>query len=192
MIYGEQEMNMNKIKKRKIKRKFIEELEDIPIIFSLFLVIAGFFIGSVFTFGMNHWYGKVQRYDALDVSACFESYDISYGKTGINEIILEFEDHDSLSVDGCCVSDEVESAIRNIPKGAKLDMLVHPNSNTVLELKCGEDGILSFEESQKDFKRQNIGFEFFGVFLYFAALMGVFSLILKIVRKQKLKKEKTK
>ena len=40
-------MNMNKIEKRKIKRNFIEELEDIPIVSSLFLVIAGFFIGSV-------------------------------------------------------------------------------------------------------------------------------------------------
>ena len=185
-------MNMNKIKKRKIKRNFIEELEDIPIGFSLFLIIAGMLIGSVFTFGMNYWSGPVKRNDAVKVSARFESYRKEYGKYTISEIILNFDGHDALSVDGCCLSDDVESGISNIPKGAELDMLVHPNSDTVLELKCGEDVILSFEESQKDFKRYDIGFAVLGVFLYLCAVMGVFSLILKAVKTQKRKKEKRK
>ncbi len=66
------------------------------------------------------------------------------------------------------------------------------DKDTVLELKCGEDGILSFEESQKDFKRYDIGFAVLGVFLYLCAVMGVFSLILKAVKTQKRKKEKRK
>ena len=79
----------------------------------------------------------------------------------------------------------MKDEIKALPQGAKLDMLVHPNSDTVWELKHGDKTLLSFEESQKDIKSENIGFIVLGIFMYFCAAIGIGSLLIRWGRTRK-------
>lgn len=170
-----------------------------PNIVALFLLVVGLFLGTVFTVGMSYWNAPLGRDDAEEVTATYSSYRIDYdydrygNRRDIQEVELQFTDHDELSIDGSCVSEEVKNAIKELPVGAELDMLLHPNSSSIVELKHGEKTILPFEEAVKDLGVERIGFLILGILLYLCAVWGAFVLlkrwILKVKNQRKLIKE---
>ena len=158
---------------------------------AVMLLVVGLILGGVFVFGSQYWSEPIQREDAIEVSAIYEAYEINPGKIRkhhIKQIEITLTDHSSVYIDGACVSEDVKDGIKALPQGAKLDMLVHPNSDTVWELKHGDKTILSFEKSQKDIKNENVGFVILGVFMYFCAVIGLGSLLTRGVRARKNKK----
>lgn len=158
---------------------------------AVMLLVVGLILGSIFVFGSQYWGEPIQREDAIEISATYEAYKINPGKIRkhhIKQIEISIADHSSVYIDGACVSEDVKDGIKELPEGAKLNMLVHPNSDTVWELKHGDKTILSFEESQKDIKSENIGFIVLGVFMYFCAAIGLGSLLTRGVRARKNKK----
>ena len=158
---------------------------------AVMLLVVGLILGSIFVFGSQYWGEPIQREDAIEISATYEAYEINPGKIRkhhIKQIEISIADHSSVYIDGACVSEDVKDGIKELPEGAKLNMLVHPNSDTVWELKHGDKTILSFEESQKDIKSENIGFVVLGVFMYFCAAIGLGSLLTRGVRARKNKK----
>ena len=106
-------------------------------------------------------------------------------KHHIKQIEISIADHSSVYIDGACVSEDVKDELKALPEGAKVDMLVHPNSDTVRELKHGDKTILSFEESQKDIKNENVVFIIIGIFMYFCAVIGLGSLLMRGVSARK-------
>ena len=158
---------------------------------AVMLLVVGLILGSIFVFGSQYWGEPIQREDAIEISAIYEAYEINPGKIRkhhIKQIEISIADHSSVYIDGACVSEDVKDGIKELPEGAKLNMLVHPNSDTVWELKHGDKTILSFEESQKDIKSENIGFIVLGVFMYFCAAIGLGSWLTRGVRARKNKK----
>ena len=171
------------MKKHKIK-------DPLPIGVAIFFIIAGLIMGTVFTIGMQYWGSPIEREDAINVSATYESYRIHYGRhSSISEIKIILDEQDSLCIDGACVSEEVLNGIEALPKGTKVDVLVHPNSDTIWELKHGDKTILSFEESQKDIKGENIGFGIFGMLMYACTVFGGGSLLMRWIRAKKRKRK---
>ena len=155
---------------------------------AVMLLVVGLILGSIFVFGSQYWGEPIQREDAIEISATYEAYEINPGKIRkhhIKQIEISIADHSSVYIDGACVSEDVKDGIKELPEGAKLDMLVHPNSDTVWELKHGDKTILSFEESQKDIKDENIGFIILGIFMYFCAVIGFGSLLMRGVKARK-------
>ena len=149
---------------------------------AVMLLVVGLILGSIFIFGSQYWGEPIQREDATEVSAIYEAYEINprkIRKHHIKQIEITLTDHSSVYIDGACVSEDVKDGIKALPEGAKLDMLVHPNSDTVLELKHGDKTILSFQESQKDIKSENIGFIVLGVFMYYCAAIGLVFLLIR-------------
>lgn len=158
---------------------------------AVMLLVVGLILGSIFVFGSQYWGEPIQREDAIEVSAIYEAYEINPGKIRkhhIKQIEITLTDHSSVYIDGACVSEDVKDGIKTLPEGAKVDMLVHPNSDTVWELKHGDKTILSFEESQKDIKNENIGFIILGIFMYFCAAIGLSSLLMRGIRTRKRKR----
>ena len=156
--------------------------QEITLGTAVMLLVVGLILGSIFVFGSQYWGEPIQREDATEVSAIYEAYEINPGKIRkhhIKQIEITLTDHSSVYIDGACVSEDVKDGIKALPEGAKLDMLVHPNSDTVWELKHGDKTILSFEESQKDIKNENVGFIILGIFMYFCAAIGPGSLLIK-------------
>ena len=166
--------------------------EIIPVSYAVFFVVVGLILGTVFMFGMRHWGARIEREDSVSVAANFDSYRKIYGKHGrILEIKIMFTDYDPLYIDGACFDTEVISAIEALPEGANLNMLVHPNSDTIWELKQENNTILSFEKSQECIEGENIGFAILGIFAYLCAALGIGSLLVKWVRARKRKARKS-
>ena len=162
--------------------------QEITLRTAVMLLAVGLILGSIFVFGSQYWGEPIQREDATEVSAIYEAYEINPGKIRkhhIKQIEITLTNHSSVYIDGACVSEDVKDGIKALPEGAKLDMLVHPNSDTVWELKHGDKTILSFEESQKDIKNENVGFIILGIFMYFCATIGLGSLLMRGIRARK-------
>ena len=152
--------------------------DPMPTGVAVFLIVAGLILGSVFVFGMQYWNADIEREDAVLVSAEFESYRFDRSGRGgnISEIRINLKGHPSFSIDGVCASTDVILEVKKLPKGAVLNMLVHPNSDTIWELKQGAKTILSFEEAREKLEKETIGFAFLGGFMYFCAAYGFGSL----------------
>ena len=162
--------------------------QEISIGTAVMLLVFGLILGSIFVFGSQYWGEPIQREDAIEISATYEAYEINPGKIRkhhIKQIEITLADHSSVYIDGACVSEKVKDELKALPEGEKVDMLVHPNSDTVWELKHGNKTILSFEESQKDIKNENIGFIILGIFMYFCAVIGFGSLLMRGVKARK-------
>ena len=150
------------------------------------LLILGSILGTVFTFGMQYWGADIQREDAIETSGDFESYRIIYGygrlrgSNQINEITINLVGCEPVSIDGACVTEGLIDRLDAIEEGTKLQLLVHPNSGTVWELKDGEETILDFEYSKQHIKLENTIFAYLGGFMYFCALAGLISLVMRI------------
>ena len=160
-----------------MKKNSITHLEAVT------LVIAGLFIGTVFTFGMRYWNAPVAREEAVAVTAVLSSSLESRDDGDVKEILLRFEDHQQLHIDGACITDELRSRVSAITPGTTLSLLVHPNSSTVMELRVGEETLMEFEYAAEKLTREADMFMWLGIFLYAMAAWGLASLILRKLKK---------
>lgn len=110
----------------------------------MFLIVAGILLATVFTVGMCYWTKPIEKADAIRVDATFTSYQKHYRRHNLSSLTLCFSDHESLSIDNACFTSDALNHIENITPGTVLELYVHPNSNTVLEMVCGGKVILDF------------------------------------------------
>ena len=164
---------MKRLKER-IKKEFTE---PIPKAAAVFLCIAGLFMGTVFTAGMHFWEARVTKADAIRVTATFASYKKTYKRGHIKEIIIRFKDYEQMTIDGVCLSDEVVRKVETLETGTVLNLYVHPNSSTILEMVSNGEFILVFDEVMEQLSSEVSAFTVLGVFMYLCAAFGAFKLI---------------
>ena len=58
-------------------------------------------------------------------------------------------------------------------------MMVHPNSNVILDMEIGKTKILNFHDSVQQLSSEGLGFMVLGVFCYSMAFMGAGHFILQ-------------
>lgn len=144
---------------------------------AVFVMVVGLLLGTVFTFGMNYWNAPVTREEAVPVTAV---YDYCIGSFEVGEqIILRFEDHEQLTIDGCCSTKALREQIKALEPGDEISALVHPNADTILELTVGGEVLMEFDASVEELAGEKIGFRYLGVFLYAMAIFAAACLILK-------------
>ena len=114
-----------------------------------FLLITGLIMGTVFTFGMQYWNAPITQEEAIHTTAIYESYATQRERGRVKEIILRFEDHEQLYIDGVCISDELLDSIDNLAPSTELSMIVHPNSNTIMELHADNQMLLEFQNTSE-------------------------------------------
>ena len=141
-----------------------------------FLLIAGLFMGTVFTFGMQYWNAPVTQEDAIHATVVYSSYTESRRDGHVKEIIVRFEDHDQLYIDGSCINEQVRDGLETIAPGMKVDLMIHPNSNTILDFRMGNSVVLEFEDTSAKLTNEAKGFAGLGVFLYILAAYGLYNL----------------
>lgn len=178
-----------KKKKPKVRTKR-SWIVDIPISMCIYFVIAGIIIGNVFVIITWHEGKLIDKNEAISVSATFESYTLHHSPKGsLNEVGINFSDYEKLYMDGTCFDVDVESALDNLQSGDRAELLLHPNSDYIWEMKCDETVILSFEDAKTRIRSENIAFSaILGTFGYLCAGLGVVSLLLQFKeRRGKLK-----
>mgnify|MGYP003313449190 CR=1 FL=1 len=85
----------------------------------------------------------------------------------------------------CSVNNNILDFADTLAEGTKLDMLIHPNSDTILSLDVNGENILDFDEVIDDLNSANIGFLCLGILMYLLAFCGAVKLIVIAVRKLK-------
>lgn len=154
-------------------------MRSVPKAAAWFIVIAGIVLGTVFTFGMRYWESSVSKEDAIFVEATFSSYEGIYKRGDLKEIKMIFQDRKQLFIDGTCCSQSVQDKLESLKPGSVLQMYVHPQSSTILEIKTDNGSILQFEESVKKLSSEVTGFLFLGIFMYACAVYGIIKLFSK-------------
>ncbi len=99
------------------------------------LLIGGLIMGTVFTFGMQYWNAPIAQEDAVHTIAVFSSYVERKDDGHVKEIIVRFEDHEQRYIDGVCINEKLRSDMRTIAPGTELSLMIHPNANTILDLR---------------------------------------------------------
>lgn len=136
----------------------------IPFIF--FLII-----GSILIFNGQYRYREIQPDEAIQVSATYKDFSLSKVQRKKQQIQLNFTDHDSLTINPVCISSELENDLRRLPVGCRLEMLIHPDSNTVISIKADNKDILSFDSMLNHFKRSRTVLLFAGIMFYVCGII---------------------
>ena len=151
-------------RRRKLQLSFIE---------CILIVIVGAVLGTVFTFGMQHWNAEVAPEDAISSRAAYSGYDVDYSisstgasRRSISQVFLHFADHDRLTIDGSCVNQDLLGRLDSLSEGAVLDMLIHPSGSSVLSIEAQGKTILAFEDSQRLLSFEKWGFFALGIIAY--------------------------
>jgi len=144
-----------------------------------FLLIAGFIMGTVFTFGMQYWNAPVTREESIHTTAIYESYATQQEQGRVKEIIVRFKDHEQLYIDGACINDMLLNSIDSLVPGTELSMIVHPNSNTIMELHADNQVLLDFQDTVEKLTAEATGFMGLGLFCYVLSVCGLISLLFR-------------
>lgn len=160
-----------------------------PVGVAVFFLIIGLLLGSVFTFGMKFWNAPIEREDTIYVEATFEEIKIWGGRNGTKGGIVRFIDHDQLYIDSSCLSNELINDLKKLHTGSIITLLVHPNSNTILEMKSEGRVLLKFQDSTELLDSTSNLFVILGIFTYFCAALGAGSLFIRYIKASKQKKQ---
>lgn len=142
----------------------------------IFILVSGLLMGTILIFGMNYWEAPITRSQAISKRVTYKSYIASYEDTStIKEIILRFSDAGQMTIDGTCASETLLVQIDRFESGTVLDIIKHPNSDTILELVHDGNVLLGFDDAQRKLHGKVVGFTVLGLILYafsvFAAIM---------------------
>lgn len=151
---------------------------------SIWLMGIGLLLGTVFTVLMNYTQGPVTLEEARPVSAVMEdvrgSYSRHRSRRQFNAILIRFEDYEQLGIVHPVATEALLDKLLSVAPGTTFDMLVHPNSATILALTIGGEEIVRFDDAMTRLSRENTAFLWMGIFLYALAALGLFTLILRL------------
>ena len=172
-------------KKRKVKKKH-SWITDIPIAVCIFFIVIGIAIGTLFVAGAWCSWGKlIDKSETIAVTATFKLYTKHHSAKGsLNEIEIQFSNHEELYMDAACFNAEVEEALDKLKSGDRVELSLHPNSGDIWEFKSKDTLILSFDDAKSRMRSENIGFSVLGSFGYLCAAMCTVSLTVQLVRRR--------
>ena len=162
--------------------------KPMPLNLAIVMLFIGVLLGSVFTFGMQYWNAKMTREDCTVVKTQFLSYDEMRRMKRpyrIIEIAIDCADGNRYFIDGVSINDELRNKLSFISENECITLLLHPNSNKIVEVSSSQGLLLSFDETVNDLDGEATDFLFLGLFMYFCALMGAYYIVFHLVRKRK-------
>lgn len=161
--------------------------DPMPIGFAIFLLMVGLLLGSVFTFGMQYWNAEVTQDECSVIDTEFVSYkEIRQQKhpMEIKEIAVDCTNSERYFIDGVSINSDLRNSLSKLSKEERIHLLIHPNSNTIVEFSTENGPILTFNETISKLGGESTGFLFLGLFMYFCSLVGLYYAALHIVKKR--------
>lgn len=154
---------------------------DVPVWVCIYFIVIGILIGYVFTNITWHERALIDQSEAIPVTAIYNSHRFRYSSKGpLSEVVIYFDDYEKLYIPGACVRIETEDALEELQGGEKLNLLLHPNSGDIWEVKSDESAILTFADAKARMQADNIGLSVIGGIVgYLCAIMGAVSLLLQ-------------
>ena len=146
------------------------------------IIISGIIIGTILIIGDLYFNAPVSREEAVQVSAEFTSFDERIKKGRLNKIIMRFEDNAQMDIGGMYVNKYLREDIRNLQPGTELEMLLHPYSDMIMEIRTDDEILLEFEHSSNILASQSDIIFWIGILMY--VLSGTAAIML-IVRQKR-------
>ena len=162
--------------------------DPIPLGLAIFLLIAGLLLGSVFTFGMQYWNAKVTREECSLIDTEFVSYKEKRQPKRpmeIKEIAVDCANGERYFIDGVSVNSDLRNSLSALSQRQEIHLLIHPNSNTIVEFSTENDTILTFHETIRKLSGEATGFLFPGLFMYICSLVGLYHIAFHLINMQK-------
>ena len=157
---------------------------------AIFLLLAGMFLGAIFTFGTRYWHALVSREDCTQVNTEFVSYRERTRRGSIQLIYIDCANGQRYELDGACISQPVLEGVENLQPQEPITLLIHPNSDTILELSCESGTLMAFDDAAQRVAGDTLLFMVLGILMYAAALGGLYQLIRQWKRERSRKKQK--
>lgn len=161
--------------------------DPMPFGLAIFLLIAGLFLGSVFTFGMQYWNAEVTQEECTAVDTEFVSYqEIHQQKRPmeIKEIAVDCANGERYFIDGVSINSDLRNSLSKLSNQQRICLLIHPNSNTIVEFSTDNGKILTFDETISKLGGEATGFLFLGLFMYFCSFVGLHYTTIHIIKKR--------
>lgn len=157
---------------------------------AIFLLLAGLFLGTIFIFGTRYWHAPVSREDCTQVNMEFVSFRERTRRGSIQLIYIDCANGQRYELDGACISQPVLEGVENLQPQEPITLLIHPNSDTILELS-GESGtLMALDDAAQRVAGDTLLFTVLGILMYAAALGGLYNLIRQWKRQRSRKKQK--
>ncbi len=157
---------------------------------AIFLLLAGLFLGTIFTFGMRYWHAPVSREDCTQVNTEFVSYRERTRRGSIQLIYIDCANGQRYELDGACISQPVLDGVENLQPQETITLLIHPNSDTIMEFSSESGTLMEFDDVAQRVAGDTLLFTVLGILMYAAALGGLYNLIRQWRRQRNRKKQK--
>lgn len=145
---------------------------------SIFLLIVGFLMGSVFLLNALLWKAPLGSGEAIAAEGSFSEYQESrHARQSRGEVIVRFTDLGQQSVAAAYVNDQLLAQLDQLTPGDRVCLLLHPNSSAIVGMTVNGRTVLDFDRVQEIARRESAGFTVFGLFLYAIALFAAVSLM---------------
>ena len=161
--------------------------DPMPFKLAVFMLAIGILLGSVFTFGMQYWNQNIPKEECKVVKTQFLAYDeIWHAKPTVSivEIAIDCTDGNRYFIDGVSINEELRNQLSSLSKNDNITLLIHPNSNTIVEFSSGNGILLSFDDTINKLDGEASGFLFLGLFMYLCALVGLYYTVYHIIRRK--------
>ena len=166
------------------KGEFKMMRDAMPLGLAVFLLIAGLFLGSVFTFGMQYWNSEVAREECTLIDTQFVTYKEIRQQMNIKEIAVDCANDERYFIDGVSINSDLRNSLSELSQLQEIHLLIHPNSNTIVEFSTENGTILTFDETIRKLGGEATGFLFLGLFMYFCSLVGLCYTVFHIIKKR--------
>lgn len=157
---------------------------------AIFLILAGLFLGTIFTFGMRYWHAPVSREDCTQVNTEFVSYRERTRRGSIQLIYIDCANGQRYELDGACISQPVLDGVENLQPQETITLLIHPNSDTIMEFSSESGTLMEFDDVAQRVAGDTLLFTVLGILMYAAAMGELYNLIRQWRRQRNRKKQK--
>ena len=170
--------------KKRYKKK--ETLSD-----GIKLIVVGLLLGTVFTFGQQFWSATVTRNECTVVKTTFVDYEYDRGSRRRGKSLsVDCGDGERYWFDSASIYYSLMDELDAIVPGEEITLLLHPNSDVILELATEDKVILSFEESMEDVAGERTFFFYMGILMYGSSLYGVYVMVMVLKRRKEYSQSK--
>lgn len=170
---------MNAVAKKTYKKK--ESLSD-----AVKIIVIGLLLGTVFTFGQQFWSATVTRNECTVVETTFVDYEYNHGlgRYKSKSLSVVCGDGERYWFDSASIYYSLMDELDAIVPGEEITLLLHPNSDVILELATENKVILSFDEAMEDVAGERTFFFYMGILMYGSSLYGVY-VVVKVLKRRK-------
>ncbi|MBQ8783722.1 MAG: hypothetical protein IJZ57_08130 [Clostridia bacterium] len=167
--------------------------ERFTLVMYLFFMVLFFFLGTVNTFGIKYWNDDFKKEECTYIETKFADYQetkksIIYKDKGITVYCTNGESYD---INPACINKMLRDDISELEKYSDITILVHPDSNEIVELTANDVKLLDFNNATDVLDSKSTSCHLFGIVMYIGSLAFLFNTIMHI-KSEKHKKYKKK